>query len=189
MPRCAVLGVWSATRRKGTVHAVNARLSGYARRQGAKHGVRLVRPAASRLGETCVCSSTAGTSKPGAHFCARPQEMLQTGHQGALRALIIGARGDHVRVTPHAPILPGSGDTASARSRRRRTRRRRRPQAGEDMDTTWRVTGPGLCLQIACGRTASAVARWAVPALLAAALGSCTGTVPAHPDAPAPQTP
>lgn len=44
-----------------TVHAVNARLTGYARPQTAKQGTQLVAVGASRRGATCVCLSTAST--------------------------------------------------------------------------------------------------------------------------------
>lgn len=189
MPRCAVLGVWSATRRKGTVHAVNARLTGYARPQTAKQGTQLVAVGASRRGATCVCLSTASTRTGGAYLRAHAAEMLRTDDLGALRALIIGARGDHARVTPHAPILPGSGDTASTRPGRRRTPGRRSPQAGEDRDTTSLTLVLRWCLPAACGRRASSAAVSVVLSLLVAALGSCTDRTSEHPDAPAPQTP
>jgi len=92
-------------------------------------------------------------------------------------------------VNTRAPIQPGNGGTSSTATRRRRTSRPRGRRAGDDRDTTVRVDGPAGCLCWTVPRTASVALRRLPHLLLICALASCTGTVPNHPDSPAPQTP
>ena len=57
------------------------------------------------------------------------------------------------------------------------------------MGTLAQVSGPGWCLSLTASRTTRARLAALVTTACLTVLGSCTGTVQRHPDAPAPQTP